>query len=433
MSKILAIIQREYVSRARTKGFIIGTLIFPLMIVMFLGGVFLFGVIFQPTTKSFVVIDQSTIVYPEFVNILSDTLKGGAPKYRFTEQKVGDEGLDAVMEQCQQQVRDKQIDGYLIIPPDIVESRTVKYSARNVSDFEEHQEIQQALSRIVGNYTLTQQGYPAEDIREALWENRISLVSAQVTAEGEVKKSGESSFALTYLLTYIMFLMMMIYGAMVTRSVIEEKSQRITETIISAVRPWQLMVGKIIGICALGLTQLIIVGIIFLMLLTYASPLLMNIGVTSPDVIEFAEQTHFTAQVFVFMIVFFILGFVLYSTLYAGLGAIVNSEDEGQQNQMPIVFIIIISFLIMFSVAKNPDTPMALWTSLIPLFTPIVMFARVAVSDPMLPSGSIVSIGIMLTFNALLILLIGRIYRVGILMYGKRPSLKEAIKWVRYK
>ncbi len=262
---------------------------------------------------------------------------------------------------------------------------------------------------------------------------RVRLKSRQVTDEGEVEKSGVSSYILTYIITYTIFLLLMIYGQMLMRSVIEEKSQRISETIVSSIRPFELMLGKLIGVCSLGMTQLIIFGIFILGAVTFAEPIFIHFGVTSSEFLDLIRHLQFSGSVFVFMIIFFILGFVFYSSLFAAVGAMVNSEDEGQQFQMPLIFIIIIGFFIMFTVARNPDTAKAFWISLVPFFTPLVMFARIAVSDPVLPSGTYLSVFTMVGFTAVILWFVAKIYRVGILMYGKKPSLKEALRWIRYK
>ncbi len=264
-------------------------------------------------------------------------------------------------------------------------------------------------------------------------QGRVNIVSHQVTEKGEIKKSGISSFILTYILTYVMFLMMMIYGQILMRSVIEEKSQRITESIVSSIKPMELMIGKIIGVCGLGLTQLVIFGGFMLAAVTYAEPIFRHFGLSSPELLNVLKQLNFTAPVFVFMIVFFILGFIFYSGLYASLGASVNTEDEAQQLQMPLVMLFMLGYFIMFTVAKNPDTARAFWVSLIPPFTPMVMFARVAVSDPILPSGTFLSIFIMIFATTVVVWITSKIYRVGILLYGKKPSIKETLKWLRYK
>ncbi len=432
-TKVVAIIKREYLSRAKTKGFIIGTFLFPFILVLIFGGIFIIGALFKPSTRTYAVLDETGVIFSQFVSMQSDTLKNGEPKYKFIPTETGAEDHEAVLGTLQQQVRDKELDGYLVIPKDIIEQREVIYSARNVSDFEEQSSFQSSLSRIVTNMRLERKGFPVSEIRKEMAQGYVRIKSTQVTEKGEVEKSGISSYLLSYILTYVMLLMIMIYGQTLMRSVIEEKSQRITETIVSSVKPLELMLGKIIGVCGLGLTQLIIFGGFVLAFLTYAGPLFGKFGLEAPELLSIIGQIHFTSSMFAFMIVFFLLGFVFFSTLFAAVGAMVNSEDEGQQYQMPLIFLIMIGYFIMFTVAKNPETPRAFWVALFPLFTPLVQFARVAVSDPIIPSGTYLSIVTMIIFTALLVLAVAKIYRVGILMYGKKPSLKEALKWLRYK
>ena len=432
-NKVFAVISREFITRVRTKGFIIGTLLMPLMFVLFIGGVFIFAIFFQPSTKTYDVVDQSGIVYNEFVSLLDDSLDSGLPKYVFNKVELKNGNLDSTLAFLQGLVNSKKIDGYLIFPQDILQSKTVQYAARNVSNFEEQRDISRALSKIVTNHKLAETGVSPDSIRKIFNNNRVNLVSHQVTEEGSTEKSGASSFVLTYILVYMMFLMVMIYGQMVMRSVIEEKSQRISETIVSAVRPMELLVGKLIGICMLGITQLIIVGVIFLVVALYGEMIFSSFGVTSMDLLSVVNQIHFSLSIFAFMILFFIFGFIFYASIFAAVGAMVNTEEEGQQFQMPIIILLIFSFFIMFTVAQNPDTVKAYWISLVPFFTPVVMFARISVSDPVLPDGALLSIPVMIVSTILLLWFIAKIYRVGILMYGKKPSLKEAIKWIKYK
>lgn len=432
-SKMLAVIKREYVTRVKTKGFIIATLIFPLLIVLILGGVIIFDTFFQPSTKHYAIVDKSGKVYQEFIHLQSDTLKNGEPKYQFSKVKTSGAEQEILLDSLRAAVLNQQINGYLIIPKDIAESREVTYAARNVSDYEELRSFSQSFSWIVTNLRLEQKGLDVDEIRKQMNAGRVRLTSKQVTDEGEVEKSGVSSFILTYIITYTIFLLIMIYGQMLMRSVIEEKSQRISETIVSSIKPFELMLGKLIGVCSLGITQLIVFGVFIFGAVTFSEPIFLHFGVSSSDFLDLLRNLQFSGTVFGFMILFFILGFVFYSSLFAAVGAMVNSEDEGQQFQMPLVFLIIIGFFIMFTVARNPDTARAFWISLVPFFTPLVMFARIAVSDPVLPSGAYLSIFTMVFFTGVILWAVAKIYRVGILMYGKKPSLREALKWIRYK
>lgn len=430
--KIFAIIGREYMTRFKTKGFIIGTLVFPLILVFIFGGVFIFGKLLRPTTRVYYVIDWTNQIYQEFAKSLDDKLSDGTPEYQFTEVKVTPDSLDATIKNFQDEIRNKKADGYLIIPENVLDSAKVRYSARNVSNFEEQSDFEKALSRIVTNKRLERKGFTAEDIRNEMNRGRVELVSQQVTQTGEVKKGIVSSFVLTYILAYLILLMIMAYGQMVMRSVIEEKSQRITEMILSSVSPFELMMGKIIGICALGLTQLAVVGLMILIAVVYSAGIFAAFGGVSSGFISELQQIQFSSSVFGFMLVFFFLGFFFFAAMYAAIGAMVNTEDEGQQFQMPLIFVILMGYFIMFTVIKTPDTTSAFWISLIPFVTPLVMFARIAVSDPLLPSGAILSIFTMTFSTILMVYISAKIYRIGILMYGKKASLVEAIKWIRY-
>ncbi len=275
-SKVLAVVKREYSTRARTKGFIIGTFIIPLIFVFLGGGIFLFRQFFQPSTRVYAVIDATNQMFDPFVRLFPDTLRTGELTYRFELVPGPANDLDAISGTLQERVMDQEIDGYIFIPEDIVENREVIFSARNVGDYEMMGDFSRAFSRIVANIRFETAGYSAERIRDEMDKSRINLVSRQVTKEGEIEKGGVPSFILAYILTYLILIMMMVYGQTLMRSVIEEKTQRITETIISSVKPIELMMGKIIGICGLGLTQLIVVGLIFYAIATYGEPLLLK-------------------------------------------------------------------------------------------------------------------------------------------------------------
>lgn len=431
--KIWAVVCREFSTRAKTKGYIIGTLMFPLILIFLFGGIFIFGKAFQPSTQHFEVIDQTGRIFPQMVEMLPDTLKTGKLKFSFEEVETSSQELEKIVEELREKVRDKSINGFLIIPEDILDTKIVKYSARNISNFEDLKKIEWAISKSCSNIRLENLGYSPEIIRREMQAGYVSLVSYQITEKGEISKSGVSNFLLTYLLSYLLMLFIMIYGQTITASVIEEKSQRITETIISSVKPVELMLGKLIGVCLLGITQLIVIGGFIYVLSAYGTPLLLKMGVQTPKLLALIGNLQFTPVVFFFFILYFFMGYFLYASLFAAVGAMVNTSDEGQQFLTPIIFLNIVGFFIMITVAQNPETNAAFWASLFPFFTPSVMFARIAVSHPSLPSGAILSIFTMLISVFLIIKLVAKIYRVGILMYGKKPSLKEAWKWMKYK
>ncbi len=428
--KVISIIKREFWQRAKTKGFIISTLLFPLIFVLLGAGVFIFNLLIESEQHIYIVVDRTGQIFERFNGMLSDTLDSGERMYLFEEQKVSEEELENKMEEFRTKVLNKEIDGYIIIPEDILTSIDVKYAARSVSNFEEQSRIRNVLSNITNNMRIKANlGLSPDEVRSQF--RGVRLITPQITSKGEVNKSARSSFVLTYIMTYMLLLMILIYGQTVSRSVIEEKTQRITETIVSSVKPLELMLGKIIGICALGVTQLIVFGVFLYFMLTYAVPLFEQFGLGNIDFLNVLNEIVITPIMLVFFIIYFIMGFILYASFFAGIGAIMNTEDEAQQFGFMVIATLIVQFLMIVSVSQNPDTSASFWLSIIPLFTPLLMFIRVSVMAPRIPDGAYLSIFLLLVTVVLNIMLIAKIYRVGILMYGKRPSFKELVKWIK--
>lgn len=440
--KVFAVIKREFLTRIKTKGFIIGTLLLPLLMLLIMGSVVVFAIFMSEEQKTIYVIDETGRIFGDFEQQFPDTLNNGERVYKFIEKKVApalsmnpsgvQPDIDTALEQFRRKILNEEIDGYIYIPEDVIESREVKYAARNVSNFEEQNRFTNALSRIVTNIRLENLGLSAEEIRREMALGRIRLNTPQVTERGEVESSGGVNFAVAYVLTYLLLLTLMIYGQMVMRSVIEEKTQRITETIVSSVKPFELMAGKITGICGLGITQLAVWGFIILIPIVYGESIINRFAPEAADIIRLIHLIHFSGTTFVFFIIFFILGFVLYASMYAAIGAIVNTEDEAQQLQFLIILPIIIQYMLFFMIIQRPESNMAYWMSIIPFSASILMTARLSVMEPQIPDGLYLSVFLMIITVVLMVMLVSKIYRVGILMYGKRPSIKELIKWVRY-
>ena len=215
----------------------------------------------------------------------------------------------------------------------------------------------------------------------------------------------------------------LIYGINVMRSVIEEKSSRVLEVLLGSVSPMQLMAGKIIGVGAVGLTQIF--------LWAAAGVLLGGHGASHHLLGGVLEGARLATPVLVLFPVFFLLGYATYACLYAAIGAMVNSDDEAAQFQFPVTLPLLLCMVFSTAIIGDPNSPLAFWLSLFPLTSPIIMFVRVSVSTP--PSWQLaLSIGLSLFSLYGLVWLSSRIYRVGILMYGKRPTVAEILKWLRY-
>ena len=217
------------------------------------------------------------------------------------------------------------------------------------------------------------------------------------------------------------------YGQIILRGVIEEKSSRVVEIVLSSLRPFQLMAGKILGIAAVGFTQYAIWALFGIAATKYSGKVVSRFF---PAATDFPIPT-IPAYIFVYFIIFFVLGYFLYGTLYAGIGSMVNNEKEAQQLVMPVTMFLVVPIMLMMFVIKSPDSSVSVILSLIPFFAPILMLLRISVLLP--PFSQIAaSIVLLILTTILMIWISAKIYRVGILMYGKRPSFSQIIKWMRY-
>ena len=248
----------------------------------------------------------------------------------------------------------------------------------------------------------------------------IDLDSIRIE-KGKEGASGIAVFLVSFTMVMLLYVNVLVYGFAVMRSIIEEKSSRILEVLLSSVTAKQLLAGKIIGVGAVGLTQvaiwLAIAGAFSLIGLSSTGSALANVHIPAIGVVAFG--------------VYFVLGYFMYSTMYAALGSMVNSDQEAQQVQWPAMLPIIFAIVMTTPVLQHPNSQLAFWASLFPFFTPILMFVRIMAETP--PIWQILlSIVLMLLTTWGLLGLSSRIYRVGILMYGKRPTLPELRKWLRY-
>ena len=299
------------------------------------------------------------------------------------------------------------------------------------------------ISRIVTNKRLEDKGYAAHEVRDLM--RRIRFTEYAVTTKTEKTEGEETSkvesqettmvkLGLTYVLTFSLYLFTLIYGASVMRSVLEEKTTRIVEVIISSIKPHQLLLGKIVGVCLVCLTMFLIWGGCGVLLLININPVLGLFGIPElpPALIGITDIIKSTGiSAFLYFLIYFASGFFLFSTLYAVAGAVCNSEEEAQQIATPIVMTLIIPFMLMFGLFRAPDSTLTIALSHIPLFSPLIMFMRISVLTPPLWE-ILLNLIVMIATILGAILVMGKIYKTGILMYGKRPTIGELWKWLHY-
>ena len=425
--KTFAVVRREYVERVRTKAFWIATLLIPLL---FLGYVAVQISISRKTggERQLVVVDETGKLYAPLAQELADIEakqkadpSGGSkgPHWTLVERPAkGD--LAATKEALRKEVLAKKINGYLILEPAKIDKSEVEYYSTTVSDFIALNQLQSAISRIWMRQKMTARGLPADLAKEL--ETRIDLKPFKVTEKGTAEEKGAGIIAAIVLLI-LMYSTFFMYGYQVMRGVIEEKSNRIVEIIVASVRPTELMAGKIIGIGLVGLTQYFVWSLVAMNLSLPAVAGLLSSGDMGIPRIP--------ASLLGYFMLFFLLGYFLYASVYTMIAAPFNTDQEAQQLAMIPMILIVGGIAIYPAVMNNPNGGVALFFSLFPFTASLIMFLRTALSEP--PVWQILlSVALLLGTTAALAWFAGRIYRVGILMYGKKPTIPEIIRWARY-
>ena len=438
--KVITVIKREYITRVKTKGFVASVLLMPVMmsIVMVLPSLMVSLQHKSDEMKTFVVFDETGEIFSKMQDALDENSffhHEGKRVYQLIEKSSDFSGNVDTKQQLNQQLETKEIHGYIEIPQDVFDSLQVNYYAKNITNFEEQRAFRRIISQIVTNKRLEDKGYAADEVRDLMQRIRFAeyAVSGKTdTVEGE--ETAMVRIGLTYILTFSLYLFTLIYGASVMRSVLEEKTTRIVEVIISSVKPHQLLFGKIIGVCLVCLTMFLIWGGCAVLLFMNLNAILGLFGVEGlpPEFIGITDIIKSTAvPAFVYFLIYFISGFFLFSTIYAAAGAICNSEEEAQQVVTPLVMMLILPFMLMFGLFRAPDATLTVALSHIPFFSPLLMFMRINVLAP--PFWEILlNIAVMIATIVGAIFVMGKIYKIGILMYGKRPTPSELWRWLHY-
>jgi ABC-2 type transport system permease protein len=408
------IMRREYLERVRAKSFLISTVLIP---------AFIYGVAILPTqlamrkgggSRHIALVTSNARVAEAIASKLR--APKSETKYELELKTAADpkerENLNAL-------VAAGSLDGYLWLTDDALAKGKVEYVASSATDFVEISELHSAINTGVVRARLADRGISAEDSERML--KPVEMETVEIKGGEEKKGPGEAKFFAGFGVAMTLYFMLIFHGMAVMRSVLEEKTSRVMEVMLSTVDPKELMAGKILGVGAVGLTQVAI----WMVLGTLAN---------SPVIAASKQMRELIASssgLLVWMPVYFILGYLLYSGLYAALGAAVNSDQEAQQLQFFVTMPLIIPIIIMTMVIRQPDSTTALWLSMVPFFSPILMTVRIAMHTP--PAWQIaLSIVLLVATMYLVLAICSRIYRVGILMYGKRPTLPEIVKWLKY-
>jgi ABC-2 type transport system permease protein len=420
MKKMLLVVRREYLDRVKKKSFLIGTILGPVLMGLM---IFAPALIFRlsPDTQTTVsVVDLTGVVYEQMEASLTDTLDSGELKFRLREHKAEEIGLDEAKRVLNLEVEEDAIDGYLVIPADIIESGKATYYGKRVGDIKSNDNLERALSKVIIGMRLSSEGLEYSKVK-GLVEN-VNLETMQVTEDGAEKRGGfDFVFMSSFLFIMMLYMTILMWGVAVQRSIIEEKNNRVIEVLLSSLRPEDLLFGKIFGVGAVGMTQYAIWGLFGTIMTAYG----LTMG---GPVAELAG--NFSFATLGFFILYYLLGFLFYATMFAGIGSVCNTDQEAQQMQTPVVLCLVFTILLPMLVIQRPDSTFATVISLIPFFTPIVMFMRINVLMP--PAWQIVlSIVMMVLAIRFSGMLAAKIFRTGILMYGKKPDVREILKWLK--
>jgi len=412
--KILPIISREYRMIVKKKSFLISTLLTPALMAGFIFLPMLFSRMAR-AEKTICVVDYSgTIAAP----LITDS-RVNAPELNLIDLPPREVGAEFSMDTYRESLLNKEVDGILHIPGGVRALRKASYYARNISDFETNRYLQETVRAIITRMVLEEQKIDPEVVRDAT--RNIELETFKVKQEGISRSSSGLDYAMSIFMLTILFTIIMGYGQLIMRGVLEEKNSRVVEILISSTRAVTVFTGKIIGIGLAGLTQValwILIGAGFIL----QSSIPVSRGVRS----------FLTPTLALWFVVFFLVGYFMYAILFSIVGASVNTDQEAQQFAAPISYLLIIPFILGIMVTQSPDSLPVVIASFIPLFTPTLMFMRISVSMP--PAGQVwIALFLSMATIWLLAWLGAKIFRTGLLMYGKKPSLREITRWARYR
>ncbi|MEK9499899.1 ABC transporter permease [Gaopeijia maritima] len=406
-----AVIRREYLQRVRSRWFVIATIAGPLLMLGLMIVPILIASRGEQADRLVVVVDRT--------GVLHDRVAEGLERAGYTVESAAGDDAEAAL---RGRVESDDLGGYLVLDDATIERGT----ARFVSTSRPSIVRQVALRQIVAQAAIAARiGDAGDDLEALLGGGELDF---EVVSDGGIGFD-DAAFAASYFGAFILYMTILLYAVAVMRSVLEEKSSRVVEVVISSMRPWQLMLGKILGVGAVGLTQLTIWAASGALIVSAGIPALLAANPQFAQLSELREILPGIGYAGLFA-VFFLGGYFMYSGLYAAVGAMCNTDEEAQQAQFPVIMLLVVPIIFVTQVINEPNAPLSVALSLIPFFSPILMFARAAAgAAPLWQVGASV-LGMAVTVVAIA-WVAGRIYKVGILMAGKRPTLPELWRWVR--
>lgn len=434
MNKMFAVLKREYLQTVRRKMFIIMSFLMPVLMA---------GLMFVPSlmiergmgVKKVAVLDGTGQLEAAFrgpdktsdgdieVGENRRDLPGKInPDYIDARGQNLDEAAKPYFDRMNVEKKSERIDGVFLIPSDALANPDAKlrYYSRSATDFMTQSRLSDRVNRAVQHSRLASRGIPPADLDQLLKKLRVEAV--QLSRTGEQKKGGAANFLVGFLFTALLIIPSFMYGLEIMRGIIHEKTDRVVEVLVSSMSPSQLLIGKILGVAAAGLTQVLV---------WFA--MAAAIGGVGASIASLAGE-NLTQMVrpmtFVYFLIFFMLAYLTYVCVYAIGGAVCNTEREAQQLIAPITMVMMLPWFLMAGIITNPESSLSVGFSLAPVFGPMTMYVRTLVADP--PIWHILlSIVVSIATIAVFFWMTAKIFRVGILSYGKRPTIPELWRWVK--
>ncbi|MCK5058959.1 MAG: ABC transporter permease [Candidatus Aminicenantes bacterium] len=417
-NRVFAVLKRELRERVMTKSFIIGTLALPFIMVLIFGFQYLMISMEGDSGTSIVMVSEIDDVMQGLKTEFSkkEWVKNG--NYILTYQTMSEADFETYLDEHKSDILDKKVTGILFIPASAMQDKQVKYYSKSTKNITLEERVGRVINRVFIDNYFKDKGISQSDIRFA--RINVDFNTFRVTKDEGFQKESGGNLALSYIFSFLLYISLLMMGTWMMNSVIEEKTNRVCEVILSSVNARELMTGKILGTALTGLLQMVVWLTPIVVVIFFELPVLPRGFIVN---LEFWQVIYFLLNFFV--------GLITYLGLFATVGAIFNTPQEAQSGVTPLMMLIIIPFLITISMIKNPANTLAEVASLLPFAAIIVMPARMTVTDVPLWQfilSFIVNIGTILAIFPFA----GKIYRIGILRTGKKPKLKEVIKWIKF-
>lgn len=420
MNPTQLIIRREYMSRVRRRSFIISTLLMPIVMIALMALPSLVAVISGPEEKVIAVVDNSNSVEAAFVS-------GAGMSFELS-----------TYDQLDELKKRENLDAIIVIPENVVDNpRDVVMYTNGSPSPQTEMYIAQLLNTAIEHIRMSR--YEIDNLDQIIADIKadVSMKTIRIDGSEEQAASSIASYLVGMIMAFILYMFIMLYGQMVMNSIIEEKNNRVLEIVVSSVKPTHLMLGKILGIGAVAVTQLLIWGALIGCFTAFVMPSLISNAVSAGGDIDLMNilstigDPVYIMTMFGLMGLFLILGYLFYSAIYSAIGSAVDNIQDASQLQMVAIAPIILGMVFSMTVLNDPNSSLAVWLSMIPFTSPMVMMARI-------PFGVdawqiIVSLVVLALTTYAMIWFSAKVYRVGIFMYGKKPTFKELIRWARYK